>query len=84
MLQAPIGAISGAGRGAKERPFHCTGSCGIRSLPSAGCFISARKDRVTYCSDSSSSAGEKIGPNGTPWTAPPSGSRRASCRRTTA
>src|SRR5689334_24339661 len=27
------GGFEGAGLGAKDRPFHCTGSCGIRSVP---------------------------------------------------
>ena len=54
--EGPVHAASsarsrgGAGRGAKERPFHCTGSCGISSLPMSGCVISARKPRATYCS----------------------------------
>ena len=32
----------------------------------SGCVIPARKPRATYCSVWSSSAGVKIGPNGTP------------------
>ena len=66
MLRAPRARATGRDAARRSGRSIAPGAAGSGALPRSGCVISARKPRATYCSVSSSSAGVKIGPNGTP------------------